>query len=229
MSHLSIVKNLIIITTLTIASAAHAADINITRTVSNETAYENFGYINEISETTIDTNNILTADFNTLSDTTIELNITAPIGKRFHVIGHDFGNLSFRIHHNLNTLWSDPTTFINTSTSTLNGFQGILADNAHATDNYFGNSGNTGYSTDTYFQLTSGDDFYFDSITILFTIPASFSTDFSNSSPQTITTTVLAYADPGYDPGQFLSLVAVPEPASISLLALSLLALTRRK
>ncbi|QDU35394.1 hypothetical protein KS4_34750 [Poriferisphaera corsica] len=169
-------------------------------------------------------------DFSTLGDTTLSLNLKSSTG-RFYANFPKAGKLvlSFWTGNDISHL--DGAFTDNNPLITFNDLQAAFTPTIKdPTTNvvFTGNSGD-GNRFGFEIEIPENQPFSFESITFTTTVPAAYNKNFSS---------IITGSDPlfhGYindtttEHGQFLSLTPIPEPASISLLAIASLALTTRR
>ncbi|QQE13436.1 hypothetical protein JD969_08265 [Planctomycetota bacterium] len=237
--------------TLTSPSKA-SADIDLYATLHNEISFTGTGpgpfgptpvsYASVFS-TGLD---VFDAPFETnfaeLGDTTLNIHLRSPSG-RFYVdyssaldefgFPIEIGNLTAMI-----TISTPPAvpdfsldSFTGDTSVTINDIQNELEEpmpfNVHA-DLY--QSTIDAMQIDLQYDTTFSGAFSFESLTVSINIPEEFNADFSNGIPLDVYAEIGASREQAIgDHGQFLSALPVPEPASISLLALATLPLLTRR
>ncbi|WP_309382723.1 hypothetical protein [Cerasicoccus frondis] len=232
--------------TLAMGSAKlNAADIEINQTfgVLDSSTYEH-NSIDSAVETIYTPSSPsveLTADFSALGETTLSVTWEAPEGYLYNVYtpsGLDWEGGGYIIQFTFqfgSLTGTDGYTDFTVDSVSVGGSIGAEMPTYNTSFAYGTDGTDTTLETSIGFaDFVVGETYQFSSVTTTMTIPDSYDGVFSSSSLTSATNIYLelvVYEDNENDPGQVLTLVAVPEPGAYALiigLAMVVLALVRR-
>ncbi|QQE13439.1 PEP-CTERM sorting domain-containing protein [Planctomycetota bacterium] len=220
-----------LLVTITLLSSTHAAGISFTRTVDTETNSQNSGSLTAYVRANVNnqTTNIITSNFANLPETPVSITLTAPTGYRFHAKYDNPGTISAYIINNALQITQD--LYHSNTNTTFHNLQGIAPPPVNATYASLSGPGGGFYRFAAYFNIAAQSEFTFDAITLNATIPAHINLDLSSYTSQDIVSgigggqnNILAIND-----FQFVKLIPIPEPASLSLITLASSTLLIRK
>ncbi|QQE13435.1 PEP-CTERM sorting domain-containing protein [Planctomycetota bacterium] len=224
---------LFLLTFIALITSTHAANLNYEITFDSESVQYQKHYLTDDLEATranlhASHETPINPNFNALPETTLTLTVKSSTG-RFYANFSKAGVLAFSLRTGNIIHYTD--AFIDGNPQiTFNDLQADFTPQVinGYTQAHFTGPASDGNSLNMEFNIPENKAFSFESITFTTIIPESYSHDFSNSA-STGAYFLGLILDPTTEHGQFLSLTPIPEPASISLLALGSLTLIRRK
>ncbi|QQE13438.1 PEP-CTERM sorting domain-containing protein [Planctomycetota bacterium] len=246
---MNILKTSILLLACTLITTTTFADVDVNYTLTDENNYNywfpadgsdpafggSYAYTNLPFSPSLTP---FTIDFSTINtDTTLNITLNSSTG-RFYANFPEAGGFFIGITADRDTHIGTDDFDTDIVSVTFNGLIGA-PDITHSFSNAsLGTSATPWFTTESSLTVNSPTEFSFESVTVSFTVPASYNTDFSTFTEFeedwfafSITASVDGAYPAPFDYGQFFSLnpIVIPEPASISLLALSSLALIRRR
>ncbi|GAA5494994.1 hypothetical protein Rhal01_01163 [Rubritalea halochordaticola] len=212
------------------APTAEAA-ISFSATLSDvDYSFTDFGYTD--SSVSISSPSIpFIYDFSTVGDETLNVSVNAPAGYQFEVTAPSSGfqNVQMQFEYRFGSSIHGAGSLSESGPLVFAGGAGDLPLG------YFGNVRGTGPDDGDLFRITSdvitlnpGDSFTFESLEFSVDIPSSYQTFFNADGIASLTGNAVGPSGLS-DPGQWIRVVAVPEPSVTSLMLSSVVILLGRR
>ena len=197
-------------------SSTTYGDVVFSATVDTASAFFGGG----VSQASIETQTAPpnTTDFSSLGETELCFAITAPTGQLFHANFPEAG--VFIIRYSSGDSYMGLDDFVDSPDDvTFVAFNGDPLPSPLGSDLSLSGPGGNSSEASALYEISAGSQFSFQSVTICSTIPAFYDADLSSALSKTAS--LEGRIDPAStDYGQFVSLVAVPEPSALLLLSL---------